>query len=236
MNIDNMLSPILPKLCASCNSYRPTITDYDFPICQSCLSRMIPFSPQRRYVPLLSEPFSQDPHKDLILYVVFPYDEIFASLIKKIKFMRKAELARFLGSILGELVYAEGLKGDLIVPIPLSSERLRKRGFNQAYLLADRVSEINNIPVIPDVLLRVKDTKMQADLKDESKRASNVKDAFALNQDYSVDGLRILLIDDVATTGNTLHEAASVLLDNGASFVLSISLCGNRSVKNAEPY
>ena len=130
----------------------------------------------------------------------------------------------------------EGIKADLIIPIPLSEERLEERGFNQAYEICYPAAKINGIPSAEDCLIRTRDTGRQSEIHDSNKRAGNVRDAFKVNDGWDVTGLRIIVVDDVATTGATLHEAAKALYKAGAAKVLCVALAGNRTVKNAEPF
>lgn len=108
----------------------------------------------------------------------------------------------------------------LLLPVPLSDERLRERGYNQAWELARRVAGELASPVDPTLLLRVKDTAHQLDLPPE-KRAGNVRGAFAVEprRRDAVEGRSVTLIDDVMTTGATLAEISRVLLQAGASEV-----------------
>jgi len=104
---------------------------------------------------------------------------------------------------------------DLIVPMPLHEKRLLSRGFNQAETIARSLSSMADIPLCL-ALKRIKNTKQQAKL-DKEKRKKNVKDAFEPMAD--VLGQRILLVDDVFTSGATSFSAAGALLDAGAESV-----------------
>ncbi|MCR5327901.1 MAG: ComF family protein, partial [Saccharofermentans sp.] len=86
------------------------------------------------------------------------------------------------------------------------------------------------------LLIRTKDTNRQAEIRDANERANNVTGAFAVSDDWDVTGLTVLLVDDVATTGSTLHEAATAIKKAGADKVLCVAFAGNRQVKNAEPF
>lgn len=103
---------------------------------------------------------------------------------------------------------------DLIVPIPLHPARQARRGYNQAELLARELGDRLGIAVSPDCLRRVRDTPSQISLP-AARRQTNVRDAFAIGP-RSVAGLAVLLVDDVATTGSTLSEAARRLKGGGA--------------------
>jgi ComF family protein len=108
-------------------------------------------------------------------------------------------------------------KFDVIVPVPLHPARQRERGFNQAALLAERVSDHIGVRVRP-ILQRVRFTTTQTAF-DRAERIQNLRDAFRLRKNADVRELDVLLIDDVLTTGSTLSECARVLKTNGARLV-----------------
>jgi ComF family protein len=103
---------------------------------------------------------------------------------------------------------------DMIIPVPLHPRRLRWRGFNQAEELAHALDL--RIPVKTDILRRVRYTTPQVAMKNKVKRQKNLSGAFAVNDVSAVYGKKILLIDDVMTTGTTLTECATVLRSAGA--------------------
>jgi ComF family protein len=103
---------------------------------------------------------------------------------------------------------------DIAVPIPLHAERKRQRGYNQAELLVKAIQHSLNWDCVPEALRRHRRTAPQVGLNIRQ-RQRNVRGAFVANEDM-VDGKRILLVDDVCTTGSTLDSAARVLLDAGA--------------------
>jgi competence protein ComFC len=115
-------------------------------------------------------------------------------------------------------------KGEwILVPIPLSSSKLRKRGYNQAEILAKELSKKLNIPV-QNLLVRTRETKTQVGLTN-LQRKLNVKDAFKfIDQKSSIINQNVLLVDDVATTGSTLLEASKVLKRAGAGKVFGLTL------------
>ena len=242
---------ILPYKCAVCGGVSDSeerFGDYnrlygelyggrhDLHICGKCLSALNPIEESRRCFLCLSNPVENDPCPGLPLYMPFPYRGIVEQAVPKIKFGRKNSLARLFGAILGSYVVNEGIKADLIVPVPLSEERLAERGFNQAYEIAYPVSKMAGIPISDDCLIRTRDTGRQSEIRDIGKRAVNVRGAFEVSGTWDVTGLTVIVVDDVATTGATLHEAAKVLYKAGADKVLCIAFAGNRTVKNAEPF
>ena len=170
------------------------------------------------------------------LYMPFKYEGFFKGAVAAVKFKRNKDLASYLGSILGKMAKEDRIEAGIVVPIPLSCERHLERGFNQAEEIAREVSEALHLPLGKDVLVRTRDTLRQSELKMDDSRASNIKDAFEVNPDWDIKGNRILIVDDVATTGHTLHEAGEILMREGAESVAGIVLCGNRYVKNDDPF
>lgn len=211
-------------------------TEPELHICGKCLSKLDASDEDKRWFLCLSNPVEDDPCPGLALYMPFPYKGIPERAVPAIKFGKNKELARLFGTILGSFLRDEGIRADLIVPIPLSEKRLAERGFNQAYEIAYPVSRINSVPVAEDCLIRTRDTGRQSEIHDSNKRAGNVRGAFEVSSSWDVTGLRVVIVDDVATTGATLHEAAKTLYKAGAAKVLCVAFAGNRAIKNAEPF
>ncbi len=111
----------------------------------------------------------------------------------------------------------------LVIPIPVSKAKLRKRGFNQAEVIAQIFSKTLKIPTNPNLLKRVKETSSQY-TNNRTERFKNMKDAFEISNAVHIKDKKILLVDDVCTTGATLIEASSVLRRAGAKDVVCIAL------------
>jgi ComF family protein len=107
---------------------------------------------------------------------------------------------------------------EVIIPVPLHSRRIRQRGFNQAILIGELLSKEWNIPLERRLLRRIRWTEPQVNLA-ATERAANVKGAFAVDDPGKVKGRRIILIDDVLTTGSTVSECSKVLKKAGAEAV-----------------
>ena len=154
-------------------------------------------------------------------------------LLHCFKYKGKIQLARPLAMLLFITLYHYWGKEqiDRVVPVPLHLKKLRIRGFNQTALIiraCGRIAGTFHIEtpyqrVDQDVLLRDKWTEPQTGLG-RKKRIANIKNAFKLNPKVDIDSQRILLVDDVYTTGATVNECAKVLLQGGASRVDVITL------------
>lgn len=115
---------------------------------------------------------------------------------------------------------------DFIIPVPLHKSRERKREYNQAEIIAKRISESINVRIAPGSVLRVKSTRPQSKIADERQRWANVRNAFSLSEDNAIEfeGKRVLIVDDIVTTGATIYEASKPLLLANAALVDIFSL------------
>ncbi|RDH82219.1 MAG: ComF family protein [endosymbiont of Escarpia spicata] len=145
------------------------------------------------------------------------YDQEVGQLVSGLKFRNQLGNARLLGDLL--CGYLEGKifeKPDFILPVPLHRSRLKTRGYNQALEIARPVGRRFGIPLRPKVCARNRATEAQADL-DKGDRGKNIRGAFSVKK--QVSGRRIVLLDDVVTTGNTVSELTRVLRQAGAARV-----------------
>lgn len=115
------------------------------------------------------------------------------------------------------------LEADAVAAVPLYAARERERGFNQAALLAAALAHRMRKPFLPGVLRRVRPTPTQTHLT-APQRAANVKDAFEVRKPAWIEGQRLLLVDDVMTTGATVNECARILKEGGAARVYVATL------------
>jgi len=154
------------------------------------------------------------PHYDATVAALayrFPAD----TLVHSLKFRGQLALAPLMGDLLIEAI-REPI--DLVVPVPLSRERLRERGYNQAAEIARHVAKARRVPLELTIIARERNTQAQADLP-WSERARNVRGAFRCER--SLDGAAIAVVDDVMTTGATLDELAATLKRAGAARVVN---------------
>lgn len=147
----------------------------------------------------------------------FPWD----GLLQHFKYHQALELRESLLERLNSaLTAAQVQEPDWLLPVPMSAQRLRERGYNQAYELAKALARRRGLRCDPDLLLRVRDNEHQAGLRLEA-RAANVRGVFAVEPLHAarLRGTRVALLDDVMTSGATLYELAGVLLQAGVMSV-----------------
>jgi ComF family protein len=145
------------------------------------------------------------------------YEGATHDLIHAFKYRNKTHLRRPLALLTVELLsdFVQTRSPDLIVPVPLHVKRLRSRGFNQAVLLGELFADRWNIPLDCHNLRRIRWTEPQVNLSAGNRR-TNVKGAFSVHNPGQIEGRRVLLIDDVLTTGSTVDECAQILKKAGA--------------------
>jgi len=146
-------------------------------------------------------------------------------VISRFKYHGASRLAKPLSTLLSEykdpeLPFSEF---DLILPVPLHPQRLRRRGFNQSLLLARRVSRHHSIALDFKSLQRIRHTQPQTELSG-AQRQKNIRGAFEVRNPFVIEEKRLLLIDDVFTTGATVQECSKVLLKAGAKRVDVLTL------------
>jgi len=168
---------------------------------------------------LLLEPvpeFQRPPYASGAAYF---YGGPLADAVQRLKYGGRCELAPALGRLLADAALPHAGRIDRVIPLPLHPGRLRERGFNQSALLAAPVARALGLPLDTRCLCRIRPTRDQASLA-RAARAANVRGAFAALRVRD----RVLLIDDVQTTGATLASAADALLQAGCSEVRTLAL------------
>lgn len=164
-------------------------------------------------------------------YAIWVYDDIMKKSISGYKFAGKKEYADY---YVEEMItsYADEIhkiKPDCLIPIPIHRSKLRKRGFNQAELIAKGIAKELNIPIFAKTLIRNKKTLPQKGLNDKE-RLKNLMQAFSFsNKDilnYTNGKLnKVILIDDIYTTGSTIEACTKVLIESGVHEVYFLCIC-----------
>jgi ComF family protein len=214
-----LLKLAFPRCCPGCGE----VIEESEHFCRLCLGKIsfitVPFCP------LCDLPLPQCPgHRGpgLHIWSCAWQRGLIADLIKQLKYQKKFVLGPLLGRFLAHCAQPWRLQEafDMTAPVPLHKTRLRQRGFNQAAML---VRELNYPDPCLDLLLRTGARPTQVGF-DRQRRLENTKGLFVRNPRYSVQGRRILLVDDVWTTGATLSECARALMEAGAEAVGALTL------------
>jgi ComF family protein len=150
------------------------------------------------------------------------FDGTLREAIHHLKYYNKQDLAVPLGKLMGDYWEKSPLPAEIIVPVPLHQDRLRERGYNQAVLLARELGKKIGLPVLQNSLVRVRATRPQVDLNAQE-RKENVSDAFRCSN-VELKGERVLLVDDVCTTGATLEACSIALRQVGVRSVWALTL------------
>ena len=198
-------------ICKSCWEQVKFIKE---PFCQTCGH---PLNPSAS---LPEKVFSCDNCPDDVKFrkarAIAYYDSVVGTAVKLLKYQSKtimaAPLADLMVEVMPELLDVQDY--DYIIPVPIHKKKMRKRGYNQMELIGRRLSTKTGIPLELRSLAKSVNTPPQRGL-DAEDRQKNIKDSFEVSDRSKIEGKRILLIDDVMTTGATVSECAKVLLKDG---------------------
>ena len=151
------------------------------------------------------------------------YNDISKQLILGLKYKNKTYISKYISNIIKEKLELENIKFDYILFVPLHKNRLRERGFNQSEKIANKLGELLNIPVL-DCIDRVKNTKKLYKLNKED-REKELKNGFTVKENINlIKNKKVILIDDIFTTGSTANEISKVLKINSADSICIFTL------------
>lgn len=226
-----MLNGLYPQRCPICDEI---LTDMDHLVCRACRKKLVYVKEPSCKIcgkPILyenGENCSDCMKKDHTFTqgkAVFIYQKDMKQSMYRFKYANRRQYSVFYASEAARIYedWIKTLEIDAIVPIPLHRKRRRKRGYNQAELVARELSSRLNIPLNTKCLYRIKNTKPQKELS-QTERKNNLKSAFKTSTDR-LQLRHILLIDDIYTTGSTLDAASKVLRKAGADDVYTLCIC-----------
>lgn len=205
-------------LCQDCFNRIPFITP---PICNRCGTPITAAAPACRQCK--NNPLQ---NIDGIRSAAFFEDNPIRAAIHFLKYRNHKAVAAILAGLLAEVYRCYDLTADVIVPIPLHASRLQERGYNQSELLAKVMAEILGVSMNTSTLQRSRQTRSQMTLG-VNERHQNVAGAFVCHN-LELSGQKILLIDDVCTTGSTLDACAGALKKSGVGAVWGLTLAKAR--------
>ncbi len=156
---------------------------------------------------------------------LFLYQEPLKSAVMRFKFSGRKEYGQYFGRIMQiqSADFLNHIKPEVIIPVPIHKKKFYTRGYNQAEVLARELSRGLSIPVRTDLVLRKKFTKAQKELG-KKERKKNLEKAFQVKKEIAFYEC-VLLVDDIYTTGSTIHAIAKKLKESGVKKVYFISLC-----------
>ena len=213
---------LLPCSCLACQK---TLETGEALLCISCRLKL-PETNLHSTPPAITKFTGKVPVDFSVSYLYFTKGGIAQKLIHQIKYRGKKEAARQLGFWYGNRLKDESdliLETDLLVGVPLHKSRLKQRGYNQADWIAEGLSDALNIPFSTSLLQRHAFQGSQTK-KSKVERWENVRTVFSVTDNSRLSGKRVILVDDVLTTGATLEACAQTLLQAGCASVAVITL------------
>jgi ComF family protein len=217
---------VAPAGCAACDAR----IDEAAAFCAACASAVVRVraTPAKGRADAASAaPKCSAPEDDIFAGAAFvaygAYGGALAKAVCRFKYGERPDLAEALGGLLREVAREAEIGGEVVVPVPLHPRKLRERGYNQAALLASAVAREIGAKLAARALQRTSDTRPQASL-DRDARHANVAGAIRVRDVAAVRARRVVLVDDVATTGATLRACREALLSAGAARVTLVVL------------
>ncbi|RMF46375.1 MAG: ComF family protein [Deltaproteobacteria bacterium] len=221
--LSRAIDRLLPPLCPGCDRY----LDDQAPFCAGCLRQLEPLPAAR--CPRCALPYpapletghicqacGENPPPYDGVSAIGPYRGLLRDLVHGLKFRRLPQADSALAQLLAGRLSEAARRCDLVAPVPLHPGRLRERSFNQSALIARKLARILHSNIDARLLTRTRPTGPQPGLRAEQRRV-NLRGAFTARKECC--GYRVLLVDDVLTTGATVAEAARILKQAGAAEV-----------------
>lgn len=202
----NLFDIFFPNLCVVCSR---SLASAELHCCVGCMAALPYFDEPTVYLENLEALLGV---RSIEGFVFFEKDSRVQVLLHAIKYKSCKELGRQMGRLFGEEMAKQAInqKIDCIVPMPIHSRRRHQRGYNQSELLAEGLGEVLEKPVLNNHLFRVKYSESQTRVSKEE-RLQHTQGAFVLQNAPELSGKRILLVDDVLTTGATAEAACKAL-------------------------
>jgi ComF family protein len=210
----------LPRLCASCKN---KLLPEEKIVCDECYSKLkIPDSSflKEEYQIKFSHPKLIE---DFRAGLIFEEDNPCRNMIHSLKYEKKYAVGIYLGRLVAN-IFSEEIKkwcSDFIIPVPLYSVKKSNRGYNQSEFIAKGISKELGIPCKKNLLKRIRHTQTQTKLNALERRI-NVQNAFKLKNEIELREKKVILVDDVVTTGSTILECANVLKKAGTDKIFAL--------------
>ncbi len=215
---------IYPPVCSTCDRVLDRGENY---VCGRCWSDFERVPATETFTQLIEQKFLANEAIDGLTSVfLFEQDRRVREAVHLLKYAGAEAIGRTFGKMIARVVAVnEKLAAcEAVAPVPLHPSRRRERGYNQSELITMSICAELEVRHLPGLLIRKRQTQTQT-LLDAEGRRKNISGAFAIGKDFggSIEGMRVLLVDDVITTGSTIKECARVLKENGALEVYAAS-------------
>ncbi len=215
------LDLLFPVQCAGCRKESKII-------CEECITGLAKLA--EPFCHICASPKTPSPCRDCVenppavdgIRAPYLFDGAIREAVHSFKYRGVRAAAPDLALLMARFLDSHRVPGEVIVPVPLHSRRLRQRGYNQAALLARQLARLRGLELNEGLLVRATDTLPQVETASRSQRRDNVQGTFRTKRDVS--GLKALLVDDIATTGSTLSACAAALKSSGAATVWGLVL------------
>ena len=203
--IEAILNLIYPQVCSICGKVNTKS------LCNKCKVKL------KKEFKFKTDNYSEDKSKNFIEHsYFFKYQNIIRNQILCLKFHEKPYVYKTIVKFLRNMQKCfEKLKMyDIIIVVPVSRRRKKERGYNQSKLIADEISKMINAKIEKNILYKIKNTVPQSTLN-KQQREENAKNAYKVKNIQEIRNKKILIIDDIYTTGNTVNECARTLIEKG---------------------
>lgn len=209
--LENIISFIYPNTCIICGKKLKQIESY---ACTNCFS-ILKYKMYRETKITLDKCYFEK------LICSFWYEGIVRKKMLDFKFLGRSYLGKQFAKAMVKDASLINLQDFIIIPVPIHKKRFFERGYNQSAILAKNISKILKIKYASNILTKIKHNSKQSMLK-HIERCQNVKDVYKIKNIKNLQGQKILLVDDIYTTGATVNECAKVLKEHGATKVYVI--------------
>ncbi len=197
----NILDIIFPQVCGICGKINSE------GLCRKCNKKLENIAEYQ----IVNEEFQKNKYFENLLYI-FKYEGLIRKILIDYKFNEKSYIyVSFVKFIINNKKMVEKLKSyDTIIPVPISKKRMKERGYNQSTLIAKELSKKIKIDLEINCIIKVKNVKEQSKLNKEQ-REKNIQNVYELKNKQKIINKKILLIDDIYTTGSTVNECSKIL-------------------------
>jgi len=216
---------VYPRVCLNCD----TILLYqEEHICMPCKFSLPKTNYHLRKDNPLEQKFVYEPRvKAVAAFLYYNKGGVAQKIISELKYRGVQEVGKKIGNWYGNDLKEMNWVIDFIIPVPLHPSKQKKRGFNQSESFAEGLSEIIEIPIETEVVKRTRNTSTQT-RKSKVDRWRNMDEVYALTDPAKIQGKKVMIVDDVLTTGATIGEMVALLSNEGVSHIYIVTMAAGK--------